>query len=171
MPQLAVNFETVDEEQLETVKWPKLLLRLTKKANNESKSLAQKMIDNATAATARKKKAGPSSPGPNGELAAGVKRSRDGEAVTSLAKRPLVKPSSKPLALQNAEKRRVQLAEAKKTVKVSTTTNGNASAVAAKLKATTAAPVKASTFSSLVSAIEETWYNKCRESCGCQGKG
>ena len=152
MQQLAVNFETVDEEQLETVKWPKLLLRLTKKANNESKSLAQKMIDNAAAATARKKKAGPSSPGPNGELAAGVKRSRDGDAVTSLAKRPLVKPSSKPLALQNAEKRRVQLAEAKKTAKVSTITNGTAGAVAAKPKPTTAAPVKASTFSTLMSA-------------------
>ena len=152
MQQLAINFETVDKEQLETVKWPKLLLRLTKKANNESKSLAQKMIDNATAATSRKMKAGPSSPGPNGELAAGVKRSRDGEAMTSLAKRPLVKPSSRPLALQNAEKRRVQLAEAKKTEKVGAAINGNASAVAAKTKSPAAAPVKASTFSALMSA-------------------
>lgn len=113
------------------------------------------MIDNAAAASAKKKNAGSS--GPNGELAAGVKRSRDGEAVgQSVTKKPLVKPSSKPLALQNAERRKA--AEAAKRTEKSSDASPNGSvntAPATKPKPVTAPAVKSTSFATLLSASKK----------------
>ena len=108
LQQLAVNFNTLDEAKLEALKWSKLLQRLMKKATNESKGLAQKILSSASALTAKKKTDGDgSSPKPNGEVA-GVKRAHDGSTVQPVVRKTVVKPSSKPLALQNAERRRAQ---------------------------------------------------------------
>jgi hypothetical protein len=153
-----VSFETVDEEKLEATKWPKLLQRLTKKATSESKTLAQAVLSNATAATARRKAAGPISNATNGDLAAGVKRGRDGEAVSHPAvKKPLVKPSSKPLALQNAERRRAQeVAEAaKKTAKPTNGVVATGAATGQKAKVVITQPPKMASFSSLMSASKK----------------
>ena len=145
-----MNFETVDEEKLEATKWPKLLQRLTKKATTESRSLAQTVLTNATAATAKKKAAAKAEGSTNGDLAAGFKRSRDGEVIPT--KKTLVKPSSKPLALQNAERRRAQEAAeaAKKTAKPASGANG--AAVGQKAKVVVTQPPKAASFASLMSA-------------------
>ena len=150
--QLAVFFETVDEEKLEATKWPKLLQRLTKKATTESKSLAQTVLTNATKATAKRQAAAKLDGLTNGDLAAGVKRGRDGEAVT---KKTLVKPSSKPLALQNAERRRAQEAAeaAKKATKPGPAVNGAImTAGGQKAKVVIPQPPKAAAFASLMSA-------------------
>ncbi len=151
--QLAVYFDTVDEEKLEATKWPKLLQRLTKKATTESKLLAQTVITNATKATAKRKAAAKLEGSANGDLAAGVKRSRDGEAVTT--KKTLVKPSSKPLALQNAERRRAQEAAeaAQKAAKPALGAGGTTTAAGGlKAKVVTTQLPKGASFASLMSA-------------------
>ena len=89
------------------MKWSKLLQRLTKKATGDSKALAQKIITNASALTAKKKAEGDRpSPKPNGDVVVGVKRAREADNGQPASKKTLMKPSSKPLALQNAERRR-----------------------------------------------------------------
>ena len=149
--QLAVYFETVDEEKLEATKWPKLLQRLTKKATTESKSLAQTVLTNATKATAKRKATAKLEELTNGDLAAGVKRGRDGEAVT---KKTLVKASSKPLALQNAERRRAQEAAeaAKKATKPASGVNGTMTTAGGQKAKVITQPPKAASFASLMSA-------------------
>ena len=88
----------------------------------------------------------------NGDVVAGVKRGRDGEIV----KKTIVKPSSKPLAVQNAERRRAQEAAeaAKKTGKSATTNGTSATATAAgqKAKVVVTQPPKVASFASLMSA-------------------
>ena len=113
---------------LEKTKNTKILVRLTKKAGNETKALAQTIIDNA--ATASKEKlispaGGLDSPNsingnhvlpPMFDPAAGTKRPREPESSNLLTtKRPalpsslkVIQQASKPLALQNVERRRVE---------------------------------------------------------------
>ena len=150
-----MNFETLDEEKLEATKWPKLLQRLTKKATSESKSLAQAVLTNATSATAKRKAAAKLEASASGDLVTGVKRSRDGEVLgQSATKKTLVKPSSKPLALQNAERRRVQEAAeaAKKTAKPVAGANGTTSAGVGQKAKVVIPPAKKASFSQLMSA-------------------
>ncbi|ETN41482.1 uncharacterized protein HMPREF1541_03418 [Cyphellophora europaea CBS 101466] len=151
---LAETFATLDEEKLESSKWIKALQRVSKKASGETKILAQQIMDNAKAATARNKKAAELKGA--GETAAGVKRAREGEVAGPAAKK-MVKPSSKPLALQNAEKRRAQeAAEAAKKGKTGSATTGGTliTPAAAKPKAPLAA-TKAASFASLMSASKK----------------
>lgn len=151
---------------LETTKWTKILQRVSKKATNESKDFAQRILANATAVTARKKAEGitdsPASPKPvNGmpvvegalfqgkDAIVGVKRPREGEAVAATPKKTVVRPASKPLALQAAERRKAQeVAEAVKTGKSAAVTN----LMAAKPKVAVVAPPKTNLLSSLMSA-------------------
>lgn len=110
-------------------------------------------MDDAKAVTAQNKKA--ASGQGNGALAAGVKRAREGDAAGPATKR-LVKPSSKPLALQNAEKRRAQeAAEAVKRGKAGSAASGTLiTPAAAKPKAPLTAP-KGTSFASLMSASKK----------------
>jgi hypothetical protein len=123
------------------MKWSKLLQRLTKKATGDSKALAQKIIANASALTAKKKaESDRPSPKPNGDSSvAGVKRVREGENGQPASKKTLMKPSSKPLALQNAERRRAmekeEAAKKAKDIKPGTTSvSGDSTAAATKAK-------------------------------------
>lgn len=91
----------------------------------------------------------------NGDVAAGVKRARDGEVAGPATKR-VVKTSSKPLALQAAEKRRAQEAlEAAKKVKAPAATGTLITPAAAKPKAPLAAAPKTSPFAALMSASKK----------------
>ena len=185
---LMARFSTMTEEVLEQTKVSKILQRLTKKGGTESKELAQKILAKAVVAT--KKKAAvvkPESPADavsssvsklsvagQSDLPTGLKRPRDGEGSTVPApKRVITKipQSSKPLAVQAAERRRAEAAaqvQAAKSTKL--TVNGVQKAAAAgtaplatnsitldKLKASTAPPVKppASLFGSLQSASKK----------------
>ena len=125
---LMARFSTMTEEVLDQTKVAKILQRLTKKGGTESKELAQKIL--AKAVVASKKKAEikkPESPSDavsssvsklsvvgHQELPTGLKRSRDGEISTAPApKRVITKSipqSSKPLAVQAAERRRAEAA-------------------------------------------------------------
>ncbi|KAK5937504.1 hypothetical protein PMZ80_010124 [Knufia obscura] len=159
--QLGTKLETVDEEQLEKVKWTKVLVsRFAKKSTNESKAYAQQIILNAKKATARKKSEaavqGPASPsGSSTGQVAGVKRQREGSETIQQAKKAAVKPSSKPLSVQMAEREKKLKADKVAATKASkpTATNGvNAAAVATRPKVTQALPQKASPFAGLMSA-------------------
>ncbi|KAK5329047.1 hypothetical protein LTR70_000883 [Exophiala xenobiotica] len=163
--QLGTKLETVDEEQLEKVKWTKVLVsRFAKKSTNASKLYAQQIILNAKKATARKKTEaagqGPASPsGSSTGQIAGVKRPREGSEPLQQAKKAVVKPSSKPLSVQIAErekklkeKEKAEKAAATKDTKSVGTNGANAAAVAARPKTTQAPPQKASPFASLMSA-------------------
>ena len=163
--QLGTKLETVDEDQLEKVKWTKVLVsRFAKKSTNVSKSYAQQIILNAKKATARKKAEaagqGPASPsGSSTGQIAGVKRAREGSEPLQQAKKAAVKPSSKPLSVQIAErekklkeKEKAEKAAAAKDAKPVGTNSANAAAVAQRPKATQALPPKASPFASLMSA-------------------
>ncbi|KIY02647.1 uncharacterized protein Z520_01112 [Fonsecaea multimorphosa CBS 102226] len=167
-----VKFGTLDTEMLEMTKLSKILQRLTKKATSEVKTLAQTVLDNAVAATAKKtstthdKKADkPTSPksvgspadGTRKDAATGVKRLREGDASAQPAvkKHPrLIPQSSKPLALQNAERRKaLEAAHAAKAGEKATSAPAGATAnPAAKAKVAVAAPPKSSIFAALASA-------------------
>ena len=156
---------------LELTKLSKILQRLTKKATGDIKTLSQSVLDNATAASAKKasgKKSGmPASPisvgspadGSRKELAAGVKRLREGDVGTQPAAKKAVKvipQSSKPLAVRLEEKRKAE--EAAKRSKggekpaQATKAGGHSSATsAAKAKVAVAAPQKPSIFAALSS--------------------
>jgi len=163
--QLVVKFETLDQEMLELTKWSKVLPKFAKKSTNNSKVLAQTILSNAAAASAKKateSKVG--SPAPSAKSGssvvdsiAGVKRTRDGETLAQPAAKKVVKPvqqSSKPLALQQLERRKAlekaQAAKAGKDVSTGApvTTTGNT----AKVKVAAVAPPKSAMFSSLLSA-------------------
>jgi hypothetical protein len=188
--QLVTQFETVDQEMLETAKMAKILVRLTKKADNDCKTLAQKILENAAAATKEKsgksKLEGPQSPasvngttkppqGPSPQVAipppqgsvtavAGVKRPRETEGgippatkrtTVPSSSRPVVQ-ASKPIALQAAERKRVDAAASSAKASDSVT-NGAVNAPAGKPKGTVVAPPKPATsvFSTLVSASKK----------------
>lgn len=138
---------------MESSKWSKALQRLSKKASGQTKTLAQTIIDNAKSLTAHNKKTAENKG--NGDAAAGLKRAREGDVVGPATKR-IVKPSSKPLALQNAEKRRAQeAAEAAKKAKAGAGSSGTLiTPAAAKPKAPLSAP-KSTAFASLMSASKK----------------
>ncbi|KIW88872.1 uncharacterized protein Z519_10356 [Cladophialophora bantiana CBS 173.52] len=167
-----VKFETLDSEMLEMTKLSKILQRLTKKAMTDIKTLAQTVLDNAVAATAKKasttndKKADkPASPksvgspadGARKEGATGVKRLREGDgSVPPVLKKvaKLIPQSSKPLALQNAERRKaLEAAQAAKAgEKTTSAPPGTTANPATKGKVAVAPPPKSSIFASLASA-------------------
>jgi len=164
-------FNTVDEEMLEMTKWAKILQRFAKKATNESKNLAQAIINNAAAATSKKKASdvkldSPASPpsvngasdGARKDAVAGVKRTREGDPVSLPVPKKLVKPvqqSSKPLALQNAERRKaLEAAQAAKAEKEKPAASA-VSANTAKPKVAVAPPPKSALFSALTSASKK----------------
>ena len=150
--QLLVKFTTVDKETLEKTKLLKILEKLTKKGGQECKDLSQRIIDNAAVATKRKADGSqsPSSPKPSEtlsnpskmdplnmaqrkEVVIGSKRPREGETPSLPAtKRIITKPipqSSKPLAVQAAERRRAaEAAQAQAAKLVKSTANGMAAA-------------------------------------------
>ena len=157
---------------LDLVKLTKILQRLTKKATTEIKTLSQSVLDNATAAAAKKfsdkKSDKPASPRSIGspadasrkDLAAGQKRLREGDAgAQPAAKKPTkVAASSKPMALRLEERRKAE--EASKRTKVgekaasisATTAAGPPAAnAAAKAKVAVAAPQKSAIFAALSS--------------------
>lgn len=143
---------------------------MTKKAATESKSLAQDVLNNAAAASAKKKAAFA-----NGDVAAGVKRGRDGESLPQpVTKKALVRPSSKPLALQNAERRRAKEAAAeaaKKNEKLASGTNGvNASAAGQKAKVVVQQPTKVASFASLMSASKKPGTSNAERAAATQDK-
>lgn len=155
---------------LELTKLSKILQRLTKKATTDVKTLAQTVLDNAVAASA-KKKAGsaksdnPASPNSAGspadggrkDLVTGMKRPREGDAASQSAPKKVSKVSSKPLALQNAERRKaLEMAQAAKAgEKPANGAQGAGAGTAAKTKIAVAAPPKQSVFSSLMSASKK----------------
>ncbi|EXJ59786.1 hypothetical protein A1O7_03933 [Cladophialophora yegresii CBS 114405] len=168
-----VNFETLDSEMLEMTKLSKILQRLTKKATSDIKTLAQTVLDNAAAASAKKAAAGksdkPGSPrfvgspaeGPRKDVSAGIKRVREGEAASQPAAKKVVKvipQASKPLAVRLEEKRKAE--EAAKRAKSGEKTAAAVSTAAAstsaanpttKSKIAVTAPPKASIFAALSS--------------------
>lgn len=138
-------------------KLSKLLQRLTKKATTEIKTLAQSILDSATAVSAKKKAANksenPGSPSVGGsprDAVAGTKRSREGDSASQPVPKKVVKvQSSKPLALQNAERRKAL--EAAKAAEKSVAP----ASAPAKAKVAVTAPPKSSVFSSLMSASKK----------------
>ena len=146
MLQLADKFATIDEEKLESSKWGKLLQRVSKKAPAEPKGLAEKIQAHAAKQTARAA-AAKAEVKSSGDLAAGVKRAREGESNGPPKK--IVRPSSKPLAVQNAEKRAAEAAKKAKTATPAATTGGTLLSAAAKPKP----PIKATPSISLGSIM------------------
>lgn len=151
---------------LEQVKWPKVLQRWAKKATNESKGHAQKILANAQAQSARKRaakaEAVPGSPssvnGTKKDLVAGVKRARDGDNIAAPAPKKIVKPASKPLALQSAERRKALEKEGLQKAQLSKADKGavnTSSTVASRPKVTMTAPSKSSVFAGLLSASKK----------------
>lgn len=159
--QMGTKMVTVDEEQLEKVKWTKILARFVKKSTNESKGYAQQILNNAKKATAKKKLEatvqGPASPsGSASGQVAGVKRPREGSDSTQQAKKPAVKPASKPLSVQIAEQRKLKEKEkaiAAKNVKAEKP--ATTATVPARPKVPGALPQKSSPFASLLSASKK----------------
>ncbi|KAI1608948.1 hypothetical protein EDD37DRAFT_133025 [Exophiala viscosa] len=162
-----VKFETLDSEMLELTKLSKILQRLTKKATTEIKTLAQTVLDNAVAASAKKKasSANPASPNSAGspadgvrkEVVTGMKRPREGDSASQSVPKKVSKviQSSKPLALQNAERRKaLEAAQAAKAGEKPVGQTIGAGAPA-KTKVAVAAPPKQSVFSSLMSASKK----------------
>lgn len=173
------------EEQLEQSKLIKLIQRISKKSNTETKALAQKVLDNATAATkAAKAKiqndAAPASPKvTNGsstiparpvsqqaialktEAVAGVKRPLEGEgnplpATKKALSKPIVQ-ASKPLAVQQAERRKAELAKQNVAKNGKPTINGASAAPAPRPKVMTAPtkPASGGAFAGLLSASKK----------------
>ena len=173
------------EEQLEQSKLIKLIQRIAKKSNAETKALAQKVLDNAAAATRAAKvkphnDAGPASPivlngsssiparpvpqlglSQKTDAVAGVKRPLEGEAsALPVTKKPLSKPivqASKPLAVQQAERRKAELAKQNATRNVKPNVNGVSAAPAPRPKVITAPakPASSSAFAGLLSASKK----------------
>lgn len=169
------HFTTLDEEMLEKTKTSKILTRLTKKAGAEVKALAQAVLDHAASASASKKKApgsakseGIESPIAGNDqrsgLAAGLKRPREVDGVILPATKrtvvpTVIKQASKPLALQNAERKKLDMA-ANRFRTVASVTNGastSATATAPKPVVTAVMPPKPSPspFSGLMSASKK----------------
>lgn len=156
-------------EMLEMTKLSKILQRFAKKATNESKTLAQTVLDNAVTASAKKKAdaisgkvASPGavdSPGTAArrELAAGTKRTREGETAAQPATKKVARVASKPLAVQNAERRKALEASlaAKDGNKATAAATAASAGTASKGKVAVAAPPKSAVFSSLVSASKK----------------
>lgn len=154
-------------EMLEMTKLSKILQRFAKKATNESKTLAQTVLDNAAAASAKKKAdaiagkvASPQavdSPGSAArkELATGIKRTREGETASQPAPKKVARVASKPLAVQNAERRKAL--EASRALKDGTksSTSVTPASTVAKGKVAVVAPPKSAVFSSLLSASKK----------------
>lgn len=156
-------------------KLSKILQRFTKKAAEPIKPLAQAILDNAATVSAKKaassKSEKPASPraagspadGARKEVVTGMKRPKEGEGASQSAPRKSVKlipQSSKPLALQNAERRKALEAAAKAADKALKPGDKAATAVpvagaAAKAKVAVAAPPKSAIFSSLLSASKK----------------
>lgn len=148
-------------------KLSKILQRFAKKATNESKALAQTVLDHAVAASAKKKAdaisgkvASPQavdSPGSAArkELVTGMKRTREGETASQPATKKVARVASKPLAVQNAERRKALEAShalkdgSKPIAGVTPASNG------AKGKVAVVAPPKSAVFSSLLSASKK----------------
>jgi Zinc finger domain len=166
------RFTTLDEEMLEKTKTSKILARLTKKAGTEVKALAQSVLDHA--ASASKKKAAGSTKSESGDspkplnnqninTATGLKRPREPDGGSLPATKRTVVPTtikqaSKPLALQNAERKKLESAATKPKPAIPVA-NGTTTAPAAASKPATAAamppkPVP-SPFSGLMSASKK----------------
>lgn len=149
---------------LETVKWTKILQRFSKKATSNTRVLAKQILDNATNQTARKKAAkaeeDAASPGSSAvsSLKGGIKRARDGDSLGPPVKKA-VRPASKPLALQSAERRKAiekenALKAVEKTGKPSTT-DGKSATIPARQKVAMTAPLKNNAFAGLLSASKK----------------
>ncbi|EXJ89735.1 hypothetical protein A1O3_02802 [Capronia epimyces CBS 606.96] len=161
-----VEFKTLDTEMLEMTKLSKILQRLTKKATTDIKSMSQAILDNAATASAAKAAKGthskpekPASPGAadgtRKDAVTGMKRAREGDLASQPAPKKIVKvipASSKPLALQNAERRKaLDAAQASKGSDKAATAAAPPNA-GAKAKVAVTAPPKSAVFSSLMSA-------------------
>lgn len=167
--QLGTKMVTVNEDQLEKVKWTKILARFIRKSTNESKDYAQQILNNAKKATAKQKLdaagQGPASPSgsANGQVA-GVKRPREGSDSTQQAKKAAVKPASKPLSVQIAEQKKLkerEKAAAAKTSKAEKPSTATAAAVVpTRPKVPGSLPQKSSPFASLMSASKKPGTSK-----------
>jgi hypothetical protein len=113
---------------------------MAKKGTGDSKTLSEKILSNAKKQTAKKAEPAKADSRGTGDVAAGVKRPLEGASNGPVAKKP-VRPASKPLALQQAEKKRAEAAEAAKKAKTTapTATSGTLVAPAA---AKPKAPIK-----------------------------
>ena len=188
------------EEQLEQSKLIKLIQRTAKKSNAETKALAQKVLDNATAATktARTKSqdtVSPTSPKPvNGsaqssarpasqiglvqktDAVAGSKRPREGEANSLPAtKKPPAKPiaqASKPLAVQQAERRKAELAKQNAARSEKTTLNGASTAPTPRTKVIVAPqkPATSGVFAGLMSASKKPGTTMAEKAASAKSK-
>lgn len=166
------RFTTLDEDMLEKTKTSKILTRLTKKAGSEVKALAQSVLHHA--ASASKNKAVNSAKSEGGESSgtvndqkstttAGLKRPLEADGGTLPAtKRTVVLPikqASKPLALQNAERKKLELTAPKAKTVAPLTNGGSSTAPAAATKATVANAIPPkpvpSPFSGLMSASKK----------------
>ncbi|OAL26271.1 hypothetical protein AYO20_10148 [Fonsecaea nubica] len=166
-----VKFGTLDTEMLEMTKLSKILQRLTKKATSDVKTLAQAVLDNAVAATAKKtstshdkkgdkpmspRSVGSPADGTRKEGTGGLKRVREGDGSAQPVLKKVAKSiphSSKPLALQNAERRKaLEAAHTAKAGEKATPTPAGTTAPSAKAKVAVAAPPKSSIFAALASA-------------------
>lgn len=121
--QLMNCFTTLDEEMLEKTKTSKILTRLTKKAGSEVKVLAQSVLTHAATASKRKASASARPEGLQSPVAiddqkqasgAGIKRPRDPDgaglpATKRVVASSTIKQASKPLALQNADRKKVEI--------------------------------------------------------------
>jgi Zinc finger domain len=164
------RFTTLDEEMLEKTKTSKILTRLTKKAGSEVKALAQSVLDHA--ASASKTKTASSVKAESGEvpigmnhqkttLTAGLKRPREADGAPLPATKRTVAPttikqSSKPLALQNADRKKLE-STASKARTVPNAANDTSSAPQAAATRPAAVPSKPvpSPFSALMSASKK----------------
>ena len=156
-------------------KLSKILERLTKKATSDVKLLAQTVLDNAVAASAKKTSAvkkfdKPASPqaigspadGSRRDAVIGVKRLRESDAPAQPAKKVVkaLPPSSKPLAMRMEEKRKAEEATKRakageKILAASSKTTAMAANPAAKTKVAVAAPQKSSIFGALSSVSKK----------------
>ena len=172
------------EEMLEQSKLIKLVQRTAKKGNTDTKALAQKVLDNATAATkaskAKKQNAsGPASPKiANGssdparpvshlglpqknDAVAGVKRPREGDtSILPATKKSLSKPiiqASKPLAVQQAERRKAEMAKQNVAKSEKPAANGTSAASAPRTKVIVPPqkPATSGVFAGLMSASKK----------------
>ena len=167
------EFTSVDQDMLEKTKMEKALARFLKKSNAEIKGLVKRVLENAATETKRKAEKDTSdrenspatttsrqTPTPgnpvilieNSSQAAGTKRPREETAAQPPPKKPTPQPvreASKPLALQQALKRKEA---ASKSIKPEVSINGRANEVKPKPTIQQQSQVKASVpsvFSSL----------------------
>jgi hypothetical protein len=189
------------EEQLEQSKLIKLIQRVSKKSSNpETKALAQKVLDNAATATKSAKAklengAAPASPQVlNGsssvparplsqaalplrtDAVAGVKRPLDGATSAQPAtKKPLSKPivqASKPLAVQQAERRKAELAKQSTAKNGKPAISGASAAPAARPKVipVSAKPASSGAFAGLLSASKKPGTTMAEKAAAAKAK-